>query len=145
MIRFFTSTNEGILNGILREFYEVGADIMAFDIQSNSIIATTEDGEVCPLRTCIELSVPKPPRGQADTMPSVEWECIAAILAHETRMLFNNGVPVDISEQMTRRNADWDPLRRLGYLGWPGLVLAAFGMPMVHTFRRAATDRKSVV
>ncbi|CZR63130.1 uncharacterized protein PAC_13027 [Phialocephala subalpina] len=80
-----------------------------------------------------QFDMPKPT--SQDIVPTIGWDCVAAIIAHEARILCDdNGVPVDQATYGQRVDDNPDPLSALGYLGWPGSIRGQYS-----TFRRVGT------
>jgi hypothetical protein len=54
----------------------------------------------------------------------LSWDCIVAILAHErSANARRDGSQAFDQKYLSRMKENWKPLRHLGYLGWPGLLV----------------------
>lgn len=132
-MRIFTETS-WVDNESPGNFHYINADIIAFDAVEQIIRARTENGDTQPLATSLHFEMPKPPGG--DILPAIEWECIVGLVAHGARIGCNDyGEVVSLAIYEQRLLSDLNPLRYLGYLGWPGMLVNIEGME-TSLFRR---------
>ena len=105
-----------------------------YDISGEIIMATDDDDGV----TCHIVGMPLfewlAPSEAQDAFQSLSWHCVVAILAHErSAHSRRNGSQATDQEYRLRMQRDWNPLRHLGYLGRPGLLVDG---QLVNFFRR---------
>ena len=121
--------------GLLPE-YSIYAEIEVYDINHKAFIATTEDNVICPLSTSIIFEWATL-AGAEDICPSLDWSCVAAIIAHETSLSCKcDGTNTTEQEHNAKIMQDLNPLRHLGYLGWPGAMPVVDNHPVLF-FRRS--------
>jgi hypothetical protein len=121
--------------GLLPE-YSIYAEIEAYDINREAFIAATEDNVICPLSTSIIFQWATL-GGAEDVCPSLDWSCVVAIIAHENSLSFKcDGTDTTEKEHNSQMMQDLNPLRHLGYLGWPGAMPVVNNNPVLF-FRRS--------
>ena len=121
--------------GLLPE-YSIYAEIEAYDINRKAFIATTEDNVICPFSTSIIFEWATL-AGAEDICPSLDWSCVVAIIAHETPLSSKcDGTNTTEQEHNFKMMQDLNPLRHLGYLGWPGAMPVVDNHPVLF-FRRS--------
>lgn len=133
VIRIFTETR-----WVQRDEYPgyshcIDADIIARD-NFGEIIAETENDDVRPLGTSIQFEMQLPT--VRDILPTIEWECIVGLIAHQARIVCNDyGEEVSLAVYEESLLADMNPLQSLGYTGWPGMLTTS-GSIRTTSFRR---------
>jgi len=107
--------------GQLAQFH-VSAEAYALDTNREPPIATTEDGDVCPLDTSTIFEWLALSDAEA-VSASLNWDAVLAILVHENELCFRqDGTDVSEMEHRYRMLLGLDLLRHVGYLGWLGCL-----------------------
>jgi hypothetical protein len=115
--------------------YTIYAEAEAYDIDKKLIVATNEHNFLRPLEEPIFCDWAIPDNAEEDFVPSIRWDTIVVIVVYEGTLCFGrDGNCLPIEERKSRMNGNLDPLRDLGYLGWPGYVPYVAGV-MMPTFR----------
>jgi hypothetical protein len=115
--------------------YIISAEALTGDVNREPFSTVTEHGITCPLDTSIVFEW-FTPDGPEDVVTSTGWDCVVGIIAHESWLCSRqDGSFVFKAEHDFKMMQNLDPLRHLGYLGWPGILPVVEG-GLQPTFRR---------
>ncbi|KAE8454675.1 hypothetical protein EG329_000298 [Mollisiaceae sp. DMI_Dod_QoI] len=136
--RIFTYMREAQNEGSPGPFYTIWTEAEARNHNNQQIMIDLE-GTRRPLSAVVSLDWPKPPEGQEDITPSIGWDCIVGIMAHDAKVSYRmDGGSVSNLGHWERLHMQVNQLREFGYLGWPGASGISGETTAEWMFRRAS-------